>query len=239
MAGAPRRYKDGVTNVGSSNPLNMLGMLDPRKYVVEFQDFNDGWEKFAAAATYGWDVVTDTADTLAVITGANGILHFEISGTDDQVVVWGQSAYQTVKMTSGKKLWMGARIRCPDGLTNKDWGVGLAIWDTTPVATTPSEQLLIKSDDGDSLVDLHVVKDGAAQVITGAATNVTNTWEKYDVYFDGISKFEFYKDDTYVGNVTTTAFPTDGMGIIAYLQAGAGSATLKFDLDYVYVIYER
>jgi len=231
----PTHFPNGVTNAATNSVLHEFGGPDPTKYHVWFDDF-DNYEADQ------WIVTTTGAATAAIQNEIGGILKLTNAAADDDRIFlqWSgddaSTTIETFKFTSGKKLWMKARLKVSDA-TQSDFLVGLSITDTTPLDVT--DGVFFQKDDGDANLDFHVEKDNTATSATAIHTVVSDTYLTVGFYYNGVNKVEYFVNDIFKGSSATTNLPDDEELTISFgVQNGEASAK-NCSFDYIFVAQER
>lgn len=229
--GAPTRLPNGVVNVEKNDPLGQLGMLDPTKYHVWFDDFDDYdanmWTETATSAGTGTSAVTvpDADGGLARITTA--------ANEDDGIFIEWDS--ETFKVETGKKLWIKARLQVGDAVQS-DLIIGLHSTDTTPLDAT--HRFAFISEDGDAALFFNVDDNTTDADSSTVATLADDTFLEVAAYYDGKGTVELWADGAMVAKMTDVDVPSGELAIgIGYLNGAAGAETT--DVDYLLVIKER
>lgn len=231
MSSTPARFPGGVTNRLKTNALGMLGMPDPTRYHVWFDDF----DKYTTA---DWTLTTVElgagSATEAIGNADGGILVVTNDAADDDSDFF-QLARETFRFETTKDLWFKARLKVSD-ITQSDFVVGLQITDTTPLAVT--DGVYFRKDDGDALLDCVVIKDSAATTATAAATLANDTYYEFAFHFDGKAVY-WYLDNVQIAESVLTNLPDDEELTISFgLQNGEAVAKIM-SVDYIFVAKER
>jgi hypothetical protein len=234
--GAPVRYPQGLTNAAKSSTLWAFGSIDPTKYHVWFDDF-DNFEADQWVITR-----VGTTPTEAIANADGGRLLLTMAATDDSSssLQWsGDDAtgvVETFKFQAGKELWLKAKFQVSD-VTQSDFVIGLQIGDTTPLAVT--DGVYFRKDDGDSDLDLVVIKGSTATTTTiaGALANATDVTIGY--YYNGKNAVELFVNDVKRGTSVITNLPdTEELTVSIHMQNGEAVAK-TMSLDYLFVAKAR
>lgn len=232
---------------------NRMGMMPS----AEFDVFHDDFHSFVVATAitngpvantpWGWQgAIIDAGATVAINTtaaiGANGVLTFA-----DATASEGASIYtnKTFQLTSGKRMFIEARVRTDD-VTDNTIQFGLS----AQTATTDPEDLWDTS--ADDVLSFGIADGSAATVLYTDKTNggisttagdtglvlVANTWHTLAIYFDGTNAMGFLDGNRTAS--TSTRVPT-GVALGAFFGHvngdGAGGAAVF--LDYMRIVSER
>lgn len=215
---------------------------------VLFYEFYDDMDGSKAVAAGQWVLTEDdAADTQAFEDVQHGILKLTQKATTDNdasQIVWAQENF---KLTSGKRLFYEARIRCPAGdVTNLDFFVGLAVSeDLTGVADNmPANGFGFRKDDGDAYIDACSSDNGTNLETTQIHALVDNTWVRLTMVFDGgatgSGTLKLYVDGLEVGSIGSVTYATmSELAPIFMIRNGDATTTQVLDIDYVRVRAER
>ena len=237
---SPQRYSKGVTNVTPSNTMGQLIVPDPTSVHIFMEDFN----KFDPGDWFITQVATGaTTSNITIGDADGGILAFYPNNGDDDSMFLQHKAYSNVStaseiftLASGKKLWFKSRQKVSD-TGDSDFIIGLQSADTTPL-TSPVDQIIWKSDDGDDYLDFSVYKASSSVTAeTAVATIVDDTWLTVGFYWDGVDTIQYFLNDSIQGS-TTADYPTAAMTISFGVQNGSAAAR-TMSVDYIAVIKQR
>jgi hypothetical protein len=232
----PARFPNGINNVRPTDPLANFGMLDPTKWHVWFDDF-DNFEADQWVITR-----VGTTPTEATISGDGGLLLLTMAATDDSSssLQWSgddnAAVVETFRFASGKKLFFKTRFQVSDA-TQSDFVLGLQITDTTPLAV--SDGVYFRKDDGDTNLDFVVIKDSVATTATAFSTIANATFVELAFFYDGKSEFQVFKDGIKRASTVLTNLPNDEeLAVSIHMQNGEAVAK-TMTLDYIFVAKER
>ena len=204
---------------------------DPTRYVRYYNDFH--------VYTAGDWTVTETQGgaTQAIVAGHGGILALVNSATEDDVNSI-QLTQETFKFAAARKTWLRARFKVSDA-TESDLLIGLAITDTSPLASLPSDGVFLYKEDGSTTLSLHVRKDAASSTST-VGTMASDTYVKVEVYFDGNLTWRVFLNGAEVQSIVgATNLPDDEeLTVTLALQAGSANAR-TLSVDYIEAVMER
>ena len=234
------RFTKGVTNVASDAIFGQLGMPDPTKYHVFFDDFDhidyQRWAFLVSQTTDGTEAIQDTDDGRLLLT---------LPAVEDSYVIM-QAGDNTGKeiftFESGKKLWLKAKFQIND-VDQTDFAIGLTQRTTTDsglLSGGAANGVLFSSDDGDAYLDIYMRSGSvtiASNTVMSSLTDATDAIIGF--YFDGINKVQYFNGETnLVGDLESTSFPTtELLPGIAFRNGEASANTLN--IDYICVIKER
>jgi hypothetical protein len=227
----PARFANGLTNVGPTNPMHALGMLDPTKFIVYWNDFHN----YTAG---DWTVTETTAGATQATTAGNGGLIALVTEANDDDVNQLQLNQETFKIIAGKKSWFKARFKVSD-VTQTDVYFGLIITDTS-VAGGVTDGLYFRKADGAATM-IHVLEKDSAESSSGTvATLVNDTFVTAAFYYNGKDAVEVFIDDVkqFTHTTLTNLCDDEELAVTITLQNGeAGAKTLT--TDYVLAVSER
>jgi len=238
---SPQRYSKGVTNVTSDKTMGQLIVPAPTSVHVFMKDF----DKFNPGDWFITRIGTGTTAGAETISDADGgILAFYPNNADNDSTFFQWKGYDHVStaseiftLASGKKLWFKAKFKVSD-TGDSDFIIGLQSADTTPL-TSPVDNIIFKSDDGDDYLDFQVYKASAASLNDAAlATIVDDTWMTVGFYWDGVDTIEYFLNDVKQGESQGITYPTAAMTITFGVQNGSAAAR-TMSIDYVCCIRER
>lgn len=228
---APTRFPGGVTNVASTNPLGMFGMLDPTQWHVYFNDFDEDipsdWTETATSV--------GTGTSAGAITDADGgVLRITTAANEDDGLFL-ESPGESFKIEAGKRAFIKARFQVGDAIQS-DLIVGLHSTDTTPLDATLRFAFI--SEDGSAALFFNVDDDTTDADSDTVATLEDDTWIEVAAYYDGKGSISLYADGVKVDTMTDVDVPGAEMAMgIGYLNGAAGAETTDF--DYIMVAKER
>ena len=251
---APKRFANGVTNVGTSDPFSQLGMLDPTKYHIFFRDFDkfdpNEWITQRSETYVGntalATTVTDSYEQVA--DGRDGILSIVTSVNDNDYAFFQRgrtiksstSAYgESFALASGKKVWFKARLKADD-VDACSLKTGLVVIDSTdPIETANADGLWFYSADGSTNLDFYTYKSSAGTISdTGITTIADDTYFTISFYFDGTSYIRYYVNGNLEGEASTSSYPTTELApSFGIMNGSAAQSTLS--IDYICAIEER
>lgn len=228
---APTRFPNGVTNVASTNPFGQMGLLDPTKFHVWFDDFDDYdanmWTETATSVGTGTSAVTvpDADGGLARITTA-------ANENDGIFIEWDSEIFV---VEAGKKLFIKTRFQVGDA-AQSDLIIGLHSTSTTPLSAT--HRFAFISEDGAATVIFNVDDNTTDADSSTVATLADDTFITLAAYYDGKGTIELYADDVKITTMTGVSVPSGELAVgIGYLNGAAGAETT--DIDYLLVVKER
>ncbi len=228
----PVHYPSGISNAAKRSTLAVMGMPDPTRYHVWFDDF----DKYTAA---DWTLTTTEAGagsaTEAASSADGGVLVVTNDAADNDADFF-QWPVETFKFVAGKELWFKARVKISD-VTQSDFVMGLQITDTTPLAV--SDGVYFRKDDGDSILDCVTIKDSSATTESLSGLLADNTWVTMGFHYDGKNGIEWFVDDVKRATTALTNLPDDEELTISFgIQNGEAVAKV-LSVDYIAAIKER
>lgn len=239
---SPVRFPNGVGNVSPSDMLGQLGMLDPTKYIVDFNDF------MSFNATSGEDyVITNTGaatEALSSAHGPGGVLLLTNAAADNDLCTL-QRPVEAFKFTSGKKMWFAARVKILDAgtdVTQSDVFVGLIITDTTLEAGITDGVYFNKPDGTAGTIQFITTMNSSATTQAAVGTFVHNTFIELGFYYDGGTSLEVWVDNVKVATLTVTLGTTlvndEELTVTFGIQNGEGVSKVMA-IDYHLAVQER
>ena len=230
---SPRRYNDGVTNVGITDALHNLMTMAPTKVHLEFYD----WNIYTAA---NWTVTeSNAAATQALAAGDGGALLLTTSAAED-ATCFIQKPIINFYMVAGKKMWYGVRFQSND-IDQVDIVGGLTTVDTSPIASAPADGCYFLTLDGSTDIAIYL-RAGSAAVSSATAINIgamsDATYYALEWYYDGEQAIEYFFNGTYVGELDATTIPSAGLSLNLGVVSGEKSAN-TMQCDWVYAAKER
>lgn len=226
------RFPNGVGNVKKTNSLGMLGMPDPTKYHVFFDDFDTTpiaaqWTLTATSVGAGTSAITvpDADGGVALITTA--------ANEDDGI--FAEWISETFLIEAGKKTWIKARFQVGDAIQS-DMVIGLHSTSTTPQAATM--RFLFETVDGAAAMYFNV-DDNTTDADSGTVVTLADdTYVTVGAYYDGKGTIELYANDVKITTMSSVGVPAAEMAVgFGYLNGASGAETT--DVDYILVCKER
>lgn len=231
----PTRLPGGVTNVSKSDPMAMLGMLDPTKWYSYFNDFN-------TFGTSDWTITKTEAGSgsaSAALSNADGgvLLLTNDNADDDNEFL--QKVGETILMEAGKRTFFKARFKVSDA-TQSDVVIGLQVTDTTPLDVTDGIYFL-KSDNA-ATMDF-ICRKNATTGSTSASAITTlsdDTYLTVSFYYNGKDEVAYYVNDAMLGHLDASSsfLPDTTLTISFGIQNGAAAAK-TMSIDYIFAAKER
>lgn len=244
--GAPGRYPSGATSEKNS-PLSDvgLGLFNPRKWHMYFNDFNtfSSGEWLATVV----DTDTDGGATRTIDATAGGVLRIlnNDNALDSTNLRLGSDAgSEQFLFPTGKKAVIGAKFSSTD--VDKNY-LGIALVAGTDVdfqGGLPNDHIAIQVDAADANIDISVSKDGTATTATAVGTvsdyaEGTNDLTEVILYYNGSDEIQVWVDGVKVSTLATTNWPNDeemGLGMEIHNSDAAADAMA---VDWVMVAVER
>jgi hypothetical protein len=237
--GAPKRYSDGVTNIGKGKTLSEMPMLDPTK-VYGY------WNDFFTYADADWVITSTNAGTTIISATETGGVVVLTTDTAEQDADWHQLSTDggtTVSLpfyfSVGKKAWFKSRLKLGE-ITEAEAVIGLHTTDTDPSLSAVSDGVWFETLDGVETLDLVIMKNSLPARVTGVYTLLDDTFVEIGWYWDGIDTIHYFINDVEVGSIGVgTSLPDD-----VYLspswgaEAGSGAACVM-SIDYMGFWMER
>lgn len=229
---ATTRFPSGVTNVAKSTTLGMLGMPDPTKYHVWFDDFDvlpvdANWTLTATSVGTGTSAIT--------IDDADGGVALITTAANENDGIFAEWDAETFLVEAGKKMWIKTRLYVGDAIQS-DLIVGLHSTDTTPLDATLRFAFI--SEDGSASVFFNVDDNTTDADSSSVATLADDTYITLGAYYDGNGTIALFANDVQVATMSDVDVPGAEMAVgFGYLNGAAGAETTG--VDYLLVVKER
>lgn len=222
-------FPGGISNVAYGDPLYDFGMLDPTKWHVFWEDFD---EYVAANYTITRVGVTPTE---ALADGDGGLLLLTNAATDDSST-FSQAKGEAFRWASDKKMFFKSRFKVSDA-TQSDLVMGLQITDTTPLDV--SDGLFFIKDDGATSLRFRAEKDNTGTELA-AHTVVADTFLTAAFAYDPNDRFfKVYIDNVYKGSVAIANAPNDEDLTISFGVQNGEAVAKTMTIDYILAIKQR
>jgi len=239
---SPKRFSNGVTNVASGNTLGSYVDTDPTKVVTFFDDFmpytGTDWVITATSVGAGTSAAAQSDTYIGgavVITNAaneNDSLWLQQShdgGTND-LEGW--------RMQAGKKAWFKAKFQ-GDDVDQTSFIIGIHTAATDPLDTPPTDGIWFQSNDGNDLINLHIMKNS----IVTSASNIGSLTDATDVevgfYWDGVGTIKYYVDDVEKGTLSSGTIPDDEYMAISFGCQNGEAVANTMTTDFIFAAMER
>lgn len=227
---APTRFPNGVTNVAANADTSHLPFLDPTRYHVYFNDFDDDLVSWTETATS----VGAGTSAAAIADADGGILRITTAANEDDGLFI-ESQGESFLIEAGKKTWIKARFALGDAIQS-DFIIGLHSTDTTPQDATL--RFLFESVDGSAALYFNVDDNTTDADSDTVATLADDTFVVVTAYYDGKGNIELFLNDVKITTMTSVDVPGAEMAIgMGYLNGAAGAETT--DIDYIMIAKER
>lgn len=245
-----QRFIGGVTDVASNDPMASLGIIDPTKYAVFFDDFtqldtadypadSDGVAKLYTVA------LDAELDYDVSFGGTTGAIIFTTEGGDTEGGQFSTTA-SPFKLTAGKKAFFECKFNTTAGagtIGQESFFFGLAtkqastnFIDDAGTALAVDNAWGFVTFDAEAGVDAVVRASDEQSVSTDLHTLVSGTEYVYSVYYDGVDS-HFYVDGVFKATITGT-HPTAAIGPMVHYKSQE-AAVKVLTLDYLFAAVER
>jgi hypothetical protein len=237
---SPVRYTKGVTNVASNAVFGQLGMPDPTKYHVFFDDFNQmDWAKWSTLSSAPADISVAQQDS------DDGRVLVTLPATEDTYMAfqgWNGAGGEIFTLESGKKLWFKVKLQGND-VDQTDIIAGLISKSTTEAGVFGAgcaDGVVFASDDGDAYIDFYVRSGSATISSSTVISSLTDATDQVlGFYFDGVNTIHYFNGETNAaGTIETTSFPTAELLPVFGIRNGEATAN-TLNVDFICVIKER
>lgn len=230
----------GRNGPGETTWVNDLPVQVNPNYVEYTNDF------FTAGdydTTNVWNQVKDTSAAVAIVADAlNGQLSITSAATTDNDGGYIGLRQENFYLTSGKRLWMSARVK-GSSVADMDLWVGLS----EAVATNPenvvadaTHRIGFELIDGSAVV-LAKTSDGTtASAVSTGESMADDTFIKLDMLWDGVNSVKFYVNNKLLVTKTTN-LPASSAAMCPgfYELSGSATGTRSATIDYIQVVVER
>ena len=153
-------------------------------------------------------------------------------------VQYGGTAGEAVKAAAGQNIYFEARIKSVDMATGPEFFLGLAVTDTTIIATSAlSAQAIGFKSVTDNGVLLATCKDGSSETTGTGTTLVDGTWVKLGFKVIGTSKVQFFVNGTLVSTVTANIPTTEMRPSLVCQSDGSTDTIVHIDWGKCYAEY--
>ena len=227
---APTRFPNGVTNVSRTADTYQLPTLDPTRYHIYFNDFDDDLVSWTETATS----VGAGTSAAAIADADGGILRITTAANENDGLFI-ESQGESFLIEEGKKTWIKARFALGDAIQS-DFIIGLHSTSVTP--QTATLRFLFESVDGSAALYFNVDDNTTDVDSDTVATLADDTFVTVAAYYDGKGNIELFLNDAKITTMTSVDVPGAEMAMgIGYLNGAAGAETT--DIDYLMVVKER
>lgn len=236
------RYPNGVVNSTSYGPYGNHLQPKPTTYYDYFNDF------FRYSATDWVLTETDAGSTETIVTAGEGgqfaITNASAGATDAASIQFssdgGTTAATQFLWEVGKDMVIAARFKLDAvAATTTAAVVGLAIADTTPVASLPANGIFFYKASAAATLIASVRKAGTSTSVT-LGDMVADTFNDAVFYYTAVDgTWRAFLDGVFVGSFNTASVsPTVAMTpTIGLLNASAAAHVLT--VDYIYCAKQR
>lgn len=229
---APTRFPGGVGTASSSTSLGMLGMPDPSKFHVFWDDFNS--PPLSTEYTLSATSVGAGTSAFSAADADGGVARITTAANDDDGI-FAELIGEGFLIEEGKKAWIKCRFQVGDAIQS-DMVIGLHSTSATPQAATM--RFLFESVDAAAAMYFNV-DDNTTDVDSDTVVTLEDdTWVTVGAYYDGKGNIELYANDAKITTMTGVGVPGAEMAVgFGYLNGASGAETTDF--DYLLVVKER
>lgn len=226
------RLPNGLSTAAKNSALSELGMPDPSKYHVFWDDFNSP--------------PLSTEYTLTAVSVGTGTSAFSAADADGGVArittaanendgIFAELIGEGFLMEAGKRAWIKCRFQVGDAIQS-DMVVGLHSTSVTPQAA--ALRFLFETVDGSAAMYFNV-DDNTTDVDSGTVVTLADdTYVTVGAYYDGKGNIDLFLNDAKVTSMTGVGVPGAEMAVgFGYLNGASGAETT--DIDYLLVAKER
>ena len=231
------RWPNGVCDSTEDGALGWYAGLRPSRYILF-------WDDFLKYTATDWVVTeTDAGSTEAVVSGDGGwlaITNVSAGAADEASLQWagGAGAVRTnVTFDATKDMFMTCRFKVSDA-TNTGLLIGLAVTDTTPVASLPANGVFFNKVAASTSLLANLRASAASQTVTlGAMADDTFVTVAF-VYRASTGYWQGYLENVLIGSITSPTSPSAALTpTIGLLNATATAHVLT--VDYLMVARQR
>ena len=248
------RFPGGITTNLPSDPMGALGIPDPTKWSVYFEDFTGPLFNANSIANTtvthnGLSVIASANATINVVTDAgalDGALKIVTTAADNE-----SGLIQTLSpgfvMTSGKKFFMETKFEITHTagtISENELFIGLASYQTganffatNGTARTFDDGIGWYSPDADTDIDMIVGENDVYDNTTVISTYATATWYTCTLYYDG-TDIKTWVNGVATGTITPDQIPISVVGPTIYFKSGEAKVH-QLLVDYLMVAKER
>lgn len=205
-------------------------------------DYPSYWNDFLTAQDYAasdWVVTTTEAgagaatEALAADEKFGALLITNDDADNDLDSL--QHTEETWTMEIGKRTWFETKLKVDDA-DLVDFFVGFGITDTAPLDT--SDRAGFQIDTTNASILCKSEKNGTETSTDSGQDAADDTYVQLGMYWDGISKLEYYVNRSKVATHTTDIPDDENMTLTIHLQNGSAVAR-SCTIDYFYITQER
>lgn len=237
MADLVTRFPNGVGDSTEDGSYGQYLGLRPTRY-IEF------WDDFFSYNASNW-ILTETAagSTETIVSGDGGIFaitNVSAGATDEASIQWcGAAAAVVTNFTfdATKDLTMHCRFKVSDA-TNTAFVIGLAVADTTPVASLPANGIFFNKVGASTSLLANLRASSASQTVTlGTLANDTYVIAAFN-YRAATGYWQGYLNNVLIGSITSPTSPSVALTpTIGLLNASAVAHVLS--IDYLHIARQR
>jgi hypothetical protein len=179
------------------------------------------FDDFVDLPTGKYTATQATAGTLALDDAEYGVALADCNSTTATQGINVQKPGECVKPAAGKNIWYECRVKAADIATGPEFFAGLAITDTTLIASSAlsSQAIGFKSVTDDNVI-LATCKDGSSETTAASIhTLVDDAWVKFGIKIEGTSRVKFYVNGVLKGTITAN-IPTTELTPSMVCQSG-------------------
>lgn len=229
---SPTRFPNGIGTNTSTASLGMLGMPDPSKFHVFWDDFNSP----PLSTEYTLTAVSVGAGTSAFSAAdADGGIARITTAANENDGIWAELIGEGFLIEEGKKTWIKTRFSVGDAIQS-DMVIGLHSTSVTPQAATM--RFLFETVDGAAAMYFNVDDNTTDADSDTVVTLADDTFVVLGAYYDGKGNIDLFLNDAKITTMTGVGVPGAEMAVgFGYLNGASGAETT--DIDYLLVVKER
>lgn len=231
MADQTTRLPGGITNARKRSAMATLGIPDPAKWHVFFDDFDrylaSDWVVTAVEAGTG-------ASSRALADGRGGRLLITNDNADNDAVFL-QTVGEGFLLSPGKRTFFAAKFQVSDA-TQSDVVFGLQIRDTTPLAV--SDGVFFLKADGAATADVVHMRGSTTTTKAAATTIVSATDVVWAFVYDGLKTVSYYANDVLIAQLQPAIICDTELTVSFGVQNG-DAVIRTLNTDYIFAAEQR
>jgi hypothetical protein len=226
---APQRSPNGFSNAAKNSTLWNFGGMDPTKYHIYFNDFDN----YIAGDWTVTEVGAGGSTAILDMDGGAIVLTCDSGASDVQ---YAQKVGEGFLMEAGKEAWYKTRLKMLHA-TTADIVTGLQITDTTPLDATDGIYFLKPAAGTSWSLVCRLDATTGSTSVSSIATAVADTFMTLGWHYDGKSAIKYYINDVHTGTLATSAsfLPNTELTV----SFGVLGASQTMHVDYVFAAKAR
>lgn len=242
----PTRLPKGLVDRPANDRFNLLGILDPTKWITYFDDFAGPVDSLPSATDVNYTLTKTGTGTIAQANGLGGLTLLTNSGAQNDALFF-QKKGEAFLWNANKKLFFGARWKVDDA-TNAAAVMGLQVTDTTPLAV--SDGIFFVKAGGAAALSAVVEKASASQTLA-CGNMADDTFMEMAIVYPGqqtnlgagntaVYRFYVYINGVLQGYVdATTQAPDTQTLCVSFGVLNNTAAARSMTIDWIFAALER